>query len=100
MAPVEPSTGPVGLAMAPVEPSTGPVGLASAPVGRSSVPVAPPSTPVGRPSAPVGLARMAIAPAIMGLWDAETAKTLAFMEKVGGAGVMAGIGGNGGYWVE
>ena len=24
---------------------------------------------------------MAIAPAIMGLWDAETAKTLAFMEK-------------------
>ena len=58
---------PVALAMAAIAPSTGPVALAMVAIAPAMV--------------PVGLARMAIAPAIMGLLGAETAKTLAFMEK-------------------
>ena len=50
----------IALSTGPVEPSTAAIALSTGPVEPSTA---------------------AIAPARMGLWDAETVKTLAFMEK-------------------
>ena len=58
-----------------------PVALAMTPVAHAMTPVALAMVAIAPAMVPVGLARLAIAPAIMGLLGAETAKTLAFMEK-------------------
>ena len=57
----------IALSTGPVEPSTAPVELSTTAIALSTGPVEPSTA--------------AIASARMGLWDAETAKTLAFMEK-------------------